>query len=303
MSGNQRSDDETREHERMAREERLPGGPGEDQGGPGDDQLRRGQPDLSAKQPTRAWPTQQPPPSGEAWQQPPPSGQPWQEPPPSGQPWQQPPAQPAQPTGQPWQQPPQQPIPSEGWQQPQPPAPGQPWQQQPPAWTGQSGWGQPDAARRQQPPYGSSPLAILAAVVLLIFGAFLTLIGGVGVLAGSLLDDATMRQAREQLSEINPTIRVEDVIALLGVVFGFLLVLGILHLVSAIGVFLHRQWGRIIGILVAVLGTLLGVLMVTGAAQAGVRADLTLPLIIAIAYGFSLFALIAAGNHFRRRWS
>jgi hypothetical protein len=150
--------------------------------------------------------------------------------------------------------------------------------------------------------YETSPLVIIGGVVLLIFGLLLMLVGGVGVAVSGAID--------QLVTQIGPVPGMEDVPLralrdILIVIFGVALVLGILHLISSVGVFLHKQWARIVGIILAVLGTLLGVLSVASAVgtpdQAG-SGDLVVALVMAIAYGFTLYALAAGGGHFRRRY-
>lgn len=226
--------------------------------------------------PTAPWPA-----SGQQWQQTPQSGEPWQQQP--AQPWQQSPQQPPQ--GQ-WQQPPQ-----GQWQ-----AQGQ--QTGPPGWSAQ-----PEYAGGG---YASSPLVTIAAIVLLVFGLLTTLIGALGVAVGGFFEQA-LREARQQgaipgLEEIDLA-GVGDIIV---VAFVIVLIIGILHLASAVGIFMHKQWARILGIVLAVLGTLIGVLgLVGGSSVAGGMdgSELAFPIAIAVGYGFSLFALIAGNNHFRRRYT
>lgn len=225
--------------------------------------------------PTAPWPA-----AGQQWQQTPQSGEPWQQQP--AQPWQQSPQQPPQ--GQ-WQQPPQ-----GQWQ-----AQGQP--------TGPAGWSaQPEYAGG----YASSPLVTIAAIILLIFGLLTTLMGALGVAVGGFFETA-LREARDQgaipgLEEFDLS-AIGDVIV---VIFVIVLIIGILHLAAAIGIFLHKQWARVLGIVLAVLGLLLGLLGLVGASNAAAGMDgseLAFPIAMAVGYGFSLFALIAGSNHFRRRYT
>lgn len=210
----------------------------------------------------------------------------WAPPSQSGQ-WQQPAAQ--WPAGQ-GQSPPQQ----GQWQ---PPA-GQ-WQPPPGQWAGQPGWGPPPA--QWQPEYATSPMVAIAGIVLLVFGLFVTLFGVAGLALGSLIDDVLLEIGPIDTAGFDPTVIAGVVV----VVFGVVLVIGILHLISSIGVFVHKQWARIVAIVLSILGTLLGVLSVVGAIDARVQAEgagLGVALVIAVGYGFSLFALVAGGNHFQRRY-
>jgi hypothetical protein len=191
-------------------------------------------------------------------------------------------------------QPPYQPPPYAAPQQ----YPGQPgYPGQPSGWGGQQTWGAPPYAE-----YGSSPLVVLGGVVLLVFG-LLFLLAGAGVLAaGGLIEQAFIEAGPlPELEGLTPR-AIRDFAVVGGAI---VLVIGILQTVSGIGIFLHKQWARFIGIAFAGLGTLLGVLSLVGAVGArgtrGGGGDLTVALVLGVAYGFTLFALIAGGGHFTRR--
>lgn len=244
--------------------------------------------------------------TGQSWQQSQQPGQQW--PPADQQQW---PAGGSQQPGQAWQQPaePTQ-QPTGGWQQPQQP-PAQPWQQppnqvwqqpqQPPSqWGAAPAWG-PEA--QYDAGYPTSPMVAIAAIVLLVFGLLVTLIGGLGAALGGVIENALRELAETETTGLEgfDLSGLSDVFL---VIFGILLVIGILHLVSAIGIFLHKQWARVIGILLAVLGTLIGVLGLVGASNVAASMDGSewiVPIAMAVGYGFVLFALIAGSSHFRRR--
>lgn len=194
-----------------------------------------------------------------------------------------PPAPPAAPTG--YQ--PQPAPPTAGWQRPihvQQPGP-------PPAY-----W---QAAR-----YPTNSLVVLAAVILLVFGLLVTIVGVIGLMGGmfivALLSDLLT-------AELATAFDVDAFATVVLVGFGVVLTSGLLHLLSSIGIFMHRGWARAIGALLAALGTMLG-----GAGIAFVLQDafpgqdvgraLTIPAIVAVGYGLSLLALIVGGSHFRRRY-
>jgi len=226
-------------------------------------------------------------------------------------PWQQPSSQPGQwpeqpqqgwgqqqPTQGGWQ--PQGAQPPAGWQQPPQPQAG--WQQ-PPQWQPQQGWGQagywPAA-----PEYANNPLVVVSGIILIVFGVLTTLIGLFGMIVGSFaatfLEEYIPPEAALDLD-------IRAVTTVLLVIFGIVLVIGILHFLSAIGIFLHKGWARALGIILAVLGLLLGVVGAVGVAQEAASAteagrEAVVPIIVAVSYGLTLFALIAGGNHFRRRY-
>lgn len=171
-------------------------------------------------------------------------------------------------------------------------------------------WDAPRTADRVRPAthwaapvYGNSVLVVMAGIVLLLFGLLAALAGVVGLAVGEVLDQL-LRDAARQLDD---SVRIGRE-AIRGVVVGASLVtllIGVLHLLSALGIFLHRQSARFVGIALAALGTLLGVVGVMqtmpGRPIGDVDGSATVGLVIAVGYGFSLFALIAGGGHFRRR--
>jgi len=244
----------------------------------------------TAHEPAATGPPQSPDWSSQAGGQP----APWQQPASPASQW------PEQPEAE--QQPPQ-----VGWQPQQPQAgwPQQPqagWQQQP-QWQPQQGWGQP-GYWPAAPEYPNNPLVVVAGIILVVFGVLATLIGLFGMVVGSfaatLIEEYLPPEAALEFD-----FRAFATFLLL--IFGIILVVGILHFLSAIGIFMHKGWARAIGIVLAVLGLLLGVVGAVGVAQAAVSAaeagsEAVVPVIVAISYGLTLFALIAGGNHFRRRY-
>lgn len=251
------------------------------QGWPAGTQSSEHQPQAGQQwaQPTAPWPTQ----TDQPWQQPGAGAGHGQAPAgPGADQW------PAQ-TGQQWQAPPGQ------WQAP----PGQ-WQGQPgQQWQGQPGWGPPPGFFEAE--YPTSAMVAIAGVILFVFGLFVTLIGVGGLALGSLINEALL-----EFGPIDaPGFDVGAISGVIVVIFGIFLLLGILHLVSAIGVFVHKQWARIVAIVLSILGALLGLVSVVVAVDTRGRADgseLGVAVVIAFGYGFSLFALIAGGGHFRRRY-
>jgi hypothetical protein len=172
-----------------------------------------------------------------------------------------------------------------------------PAQTEPPAEP--SAWAAP-AHQWQQPvrAYQTSAMVALAGIILLIVGLLLTLSAAAGLSLDRVLDDV-VRQARREGVELNRQALRQIVSAVVG---GFLVV-GVLHLLVALGVFLHRQSARFVGVALAV--ALLGVLWVA----AGLAAQQTefateaigVALVFTGLYGYTLIALAAGGGHFRRR--
>ncbi len=89
------------------------------------------------------------------------------------------------------------------------------------------------------------------------------------------------------------------------------LILGIPHLLAAIWAPLHRNWARVLGIIVAVLGCLLGVLaLLSGQGSSTQRlpdgstvtttgSPIASALLFLVPYGFTLLALLLSRRHFR----
>lgn len=192
-----------------------------------------------------------------------------------------------------------------GWQPPagtwQPPA--NAWQQQPGSTWGQQQWppgAQPGWGTDHWPPlgpYGSHPLAIVAAIALMVVGAFLLLI--------AILAIAFVGAGSAFLEQYDPTLSGmgSAVTAVFIVVFGVLLVISLLHFASAIGVFLHKSWARWMGIVLAVLGLLFGLLMLIGSTDSPEATAGALAVVVVWlgAYGLSLIGLAAGGRHFTRQ--
>jgi hypothetical protein len=209
---------------------------------------------------------------------------------------------------QPTYQQPQQP----GYQQPGYPQPQQPgWNQQPgyqqpgyqqPGYPQQPAWGQQptywNAGAATEYGYNTSILAIIAGVILLLWGLLWTL-GGVALIAVSNATGLITDNLGQNLAD-----SIHNVIVVVGAV---VLIVGLLQLLSALGVWLHKSWARIIGILFGILGTLFGLAAVAGATQnrSGLSTSTTGnsmagALAVLISYALVLVILIIAGGHFRR---
>jgi hypothetical protein len=85
---------------------------------------------------------------------------------------------------------------------------------------------------------------------------------------------------------------------------GVLMVVGLLQVISGIGVFAHKGWGRALGILFAVLGVLVGVFAVSTALALapGLSVPMLIAVVLLVGYAFILLALFAGGSHFKRRY-
>jgi hypothetical protein len=233
------------------------------------------------------------------YQQPPVYQQPGAYPPPT---YQQPPQGYAPQPGYAPQQgayPPQQPgyPPQQPGYPPQPgyaPPPAQSWGQTP----APTYWGPADAGQYGK---GSSVLAVLAGIPLLLFGLLITLGGAAVLFVRTLVDEAiTSGISNGSISAVDGK-TVRDAIAVVAVV---ILIFGVLQILAAIGIWAHKGWGRWLGLIFGVLGTLLGLLAVA-TSRSGLSGSSNIggALFVLVPYAFVLIAMIIGGAHFRRRTS
>lgn len=145
------------------------------------------------------------------------------------------------------------------------------------------------------PQYRSSPLANIAAIVLLVVGCLLTIFGLILLLVGA--GGAALLEA------IDPTLSGEAdfIAAVILMVALVLLVMGVLEIASGIGIFIHRSWARWMGVVLATIGVVFGFLLMIGtfvppATDAG---DAVIAIVWLAAHGFAAAALVAAGEHFQ----
>ena len=222
--------------------------------------------------------TWQPPPG---WQQPATQQQPGGWPQQSG--WQEPSAR-QEPMG--WQ------PPANQWQAQQPGGAWAPGAQPPWPPTTQPGWGGGYWPAQGQP-YGSSAVAVIGATVLLVIGALMLVIAAFGLLV-------SLGGGPEVFEPTDPRISPQAMAGFVVVFFGLGLIFALLHIVAAIGVYVHKPWARWLGIVISVIALLLGVLLLLVAASGPAAAVLFVVLWLA-AYGFSLVGLAAGGRHFARQ--
>lgn len=221
-------------------------------------------------------PWQQAPPAQQTWQQP---GAPqWQQ----GQQWQGPPPAPGQ-----WQQPPQQ------WQ-------GQPQWQGPPGYPPPPGWAGP-AQEWTGPQYATSALVALAAFVLVLFGLFIAVLGAWTLTQGPEIS----RFIRDNdIAVFGRQIDRETLRAGLSPMPGILMFLGVLQLLVGAAVFAHKNWARVLAVLLSIIGLVVGVFAVSTAIALapGVSVPMIVAVVLLLGYAYSLLALITGGSHFRPRY-
>ncbi len=165
----------------------------------------------------------------------------------------------------------------------------QPWQDDE-----QTGGGPPDPGERQASasvavaaPRRSvrSTLALGAALILVVLGLFAAFV-------------ALTSLSQPQRPDLGPAYAMQSLVTQAA-----LLLVGILNVFSAIAIFLRRNIGRRLGIVVAALGLLVSAVFLVGPLST-FNVQLTDPLMLAtiasvVAYGFTLLALIVSGSHFR----
>lgn len=179
----------------------------------------------------------------------------------------------------------------------------------PPAWppppagspATQPAWPPPPAtATAPWPPAATagpttSVLVVVAGIFLLLAGILTFLLGTIFGLLGGLL--AVVGTAEEGLGIFGP---------LGGMVAGlsFLVVFwGLLEVVAAIGMFIHRGWGRALGLIVGVVGALFAALAILANVTAGdaETGGVGFSLVLLAGYGLTVLALVTGAEHFRRR--
>ncbi len=174
-------------------------------------------------------------------------------------------------------------------QPPAPPAWTAPPRQPPPAWPPPSPWAAPA-------PFGSSRLANVAAVVLLVLGLIVGALGLVGMVGGLIGAGFASNSSDAGIA------------GALGFGIGPLaVVFGVLEITSAIGIGIHQPWARWLGIALGLTGVAGSIwLQISypdvfeffGLTDAEAR---TVTITSVALHGFVVLALIAAGGQFRRR--
>jgi uncharacterized membrane protein YedE/YeeE len=205
----------------------------------------------------------------------------------------QPPAYPPQ-----FQQPPA--YPPAYQQQEQPPYPPQ-YQQaayQQPA----SAWGQ-SAVVDETRDHAHSLAVALASLFLGFWGLLFTLVGMLFLVGGAGFTDLIRNDP--QLEGIDPA-QIDQVMGAFGVGAVIMLLIGIPHLLAALGAPFHKGWARWVGVIVSILGILLGVLILSGGSSSTVINDQRVTvstigpaLFVIVPYGLALLALIFSRRHFR----
>jgi len=199
--------------------------------------------------------------------------------------------QPDQPTPEPqWTPPPTPPQPPQAQWAPPPPQGQQPQPQwSPPPQQPAQGWGAPGYA-----PPPPRPMAVtVTGIFFVIWGVLVSLFGVLFLIGGQVLSGTD--------TEFPGFGNIGGAVTLIG---AFVLVLGILWLASGIGVFMSKQWARIIGIIMGVIGVIIfGIATVSGFTSR-TEADggsIVISLIVAALSALAVWALATAGPYFAFR--
>jgi hypothetical protein len=196
--------------------------------------------------------------------------------------------------------------PSQGWQGPPPGAANLPGQWQSPDY-GQPDYGAPPGYPQAQswgaaaPTYRTSVFVALAAMLLVIMGVVLAVLGAWLLTQGPALSDLVQRLRSVDLVVFKPTR--DQLRSLVSASPGTLMVFGVLQLLIGAFVLGHRSWARWLGLLLALLGLMFSIVAVTStmALVPGASVQLIVASAFLIAYAFVVLALIAGGGHFRAR--
>ena len=148
------------------------------------------------------------------------------------------------------------------------------------------------------PEYGSSSLVTIAGVVLLILGALFTL-GGVGFVLVASAGSAFVESLDPSFEDVGA--------AAAGVLMAmaiFILVIGVIEIVTSVGLFIHKGWARWTGIVISVIGIILGLLMVMFAYEPPADTGFAgFALVWTAAHAFVAAALAAGRVHFERGYA
>jgi hypothetical protein len=179
--------------------------------------------------------------------------------------------------------------------------PGQPFAYAQP---GQDAWGQAEPAG-----YGRSFIAVLSGWVLLTWGLVIGIIGAI-VLWMNSVTDLIPEGVTLSADVLDLADRADEQIVAVG---GIALILGLIHLIGAVGIFGHRRWGRAFGIVLGLLGVLVGLGIVTisagfealdvglDAAIEGEEGSLAAGAVVFFSYLLVLLGMFVGRRHFRKQ--
>jgi hypothetical protein len=139
-------------------------------------------------------------------------------------------------------------------------------------------------------------------MLLVIVGVTLAVLGAWLLTQGPALTDLVQRLKSVDLVVLKPT--KDQLRSLVSASPGALMVLGVLQLLVGAFVLGHRGWARWLGVVLALLGLIFGIVALTStvALVPGVSVQLIVAIVFLVAYAFVILALIAGGGHFRGRY-
>ena len=168
---------------------------------------------------------------------------------------------------------------------------------------GQDAWAQAEPAG-----YGRSFIAVLSGWVLLTWGLVIGIIGAIVLWMNSVTDLIPADVTNQDVLDL--AARADDQIIATG---GIALILGLIHLIGAMGIFAHRRWGRAFGIVLGFLGVLvgLGILTVSAGFEAldvgleqaveGEEGSVAASLLVTFSYLLVLLGMFVGQRHFRKQ--
>ncbi|MGD8685115.1 MAG: hypothetical protein PVG27_14305, partial [Chloroflexota bacterium] len=174
------------------------------------------------------------------------------------------------------------------------------------------GYGQPGQdqwAELEGGGYNRSFIAVLSAWVLLTWGFVFGIIGALVLWVNSVTElipgGVTLSQDVLDLAD-----RADDQIVATA---GLAIIIGLVHIIGAVGIFGHRRWGRAFGIVLGLLGVLagLGIITVSAGFEAldvgldeavkGEEGSLAASLLVLGSYLLVLLGMFVGRRHFKKR--
>jgi len=144
------------------------------------------------------------------------------------------------------------------------------------------GWVMPSAPAARGP---RSTLAAAAGIVLLVLGVLGALLGLLIVLGGAALGTFGRNGSIPGLEGVDIATAFGGIVAVLGII---VIVYSVLYIAGGIGVINSREWGRWLGMVVAIIS---GLFWLAAVAGPGDRGGIVFALLLLVAHGYVLFAL------------
>lgn len=160
-----------------------------------------------------------------------------------------------------------------------------------------SGYPLPEQWPELRPAASQRPgVVTIASIILIVVGVLTAIVGLFALLAASLFSSGMDIPGLEQFEGTNVAGAIGTIFVVIGAV---IIAFGVLQVVSGINLFSARSWARILGIVLAVIGGLFGLL----ALVPGSNPDTGSPIfgiILLVAYVFVIWALATTGRYFSR---